>query len=31
MSELLATIDGAAYIERVALNTTANIVRANAP
>jgi len=28
MSEMLATIDGAAYIERVALNTNANIVRA---
>lgn len=28
MSEMLATIDGAAYIERVAVNSTANIVRA---
>ena len=28
MSELLATIDGSAYIERVALNTTGNIVKA---
>ncbi len=28
MSELLATIDGAAYIERVALNTPANIRKA---
>ncbi len=28
VSEMLATIDGAAYIERVALNSTANILRA---
>jgi len=28
MSELLATIEGSAYIERVALNTTGNIVKA---
>ena len=28
MSELLATIEGSAYIERVSLNTTANIVKA---
>ena len=28
MSELLATIDGAAYIERVAVNSNANIIRA---
>jgi 2-oxoglutarate ferredoxin oxidoreductase subunit beta len=28
MSEMLATIDGSAYIERVALNTNANIVKA---
>ncbi len=28
VSEMLATIEGAAYIERVALNTTANILRA---
>ena len=28
MSEMLATIEGAAYIERVAVNTTANILRA---
>ncbi|MDD3920300.1 MAG: thiamine pyrophosphate-dependent enzyme [Eubacteriales bacterium] len=28
MAEMLATIDGAAYIERVAVNSTANIVRA---
>lgn len=28
ISEMLATIDGAAYIERVAVNSTANIVRA---
>ena len=28
VSEMLATIDGAAYIERVAVNSTANILRA---
>ncbi len=28
VAEMLATIDGAAYIERVALNSTANILRA---
>jgi 2-oxoglutarate ferredoxin oxidoreductase subunit beta len=28
MSEMLATIEGSAYIERVAVNSTANIVRA---
>lgn len=28
MSEMLATIDGSAYIERVALNTNANIIKA---
>lgn len=28
MAEMLATIEGAAYIERVAVNSTANIVRA---
>jgi 2-oxoglutarate ferredoxin oxidoreductase subunit beta len=28
VSEMLATIDGAAYIERVALNTNANIIKA---
>lgn len=28
MSEMLATIDGAAYIERTAVNSTANIVKA---
>ena len=28
MSELLATIEGSAYIERVALNTTPNIIKA---
>lgn len=28
MSEMLATIEGAAFIERVALNTNANIIRA---
>jgi len=28
MAEMLATIDGAAYIERVAVNNTANIVKA---